>query len=326
MAGFAPEVLALLNAPRAGAGGGMPHGSMGGPIGDVYYVNGGADGVTAGVDAADRGSKDRPFLTIEYAIAQCINDHDDYIICWNTYNQETFPITLTLDSLHIIGVAGPDGSWPALEGADVGDVPAFDFGVGVENCEIAGFNISGGATSPCIDIPSGANMTWIHHCTFGHDWFGGAQDAIVLCALGGSLRNVIIEDNWFLGDTFACGKITSRGIVQTGGGIQGLTIRRNYFIGLVDGAIRLGIPADGAGGSDMHMICNNYIGCGQDLLGNGIFLGAQSYGCIVAHNEANQGRDKMAANSYNDAAAAADDNHWMSNQHGIAMVYPSVAV
>jgi len=322
MAGFAPEVLELLKSPRAGAGGGMPHGSMGGPIGDIFYVNGGADGVTAGVDT-NPGTKDLPFLTIEHALSQCTNDHDDYIICWNTYNQDTFPITMTLDSVHVIGVAGPDGSWPALEGADVGDVPAFDFGVGVENCEIAGFNISGGATSPCIDIPSGANMTWIHHCTFGHDWFGGAQDGIVLCALGGSLRNVIIEDNWFLGDTFACGKITAYGIVQTGGGIQGLTIRRNYFFGLASGAIKLGDPGVGAGGSDMHVIVENYFGCAVDQDGIAIFLGSQSYGCLVGANEAQMGRDVMAIGvPYEDQGATANDNHWMSNQQGDTMVYP----
>lgn len=325
MAGFAPEVIKALE--TVGVGGAMPHG---GPVGNVWYVNGGADGITAGVNALGRGGKDRPFLTIEYAIAQCINDNDDYIICWNTYNQDTFPITMTRDSVHVIGVAGPDGSWPVLDASSQGidgGPAAFDFGVGIENCEIAGFSLSGGGTGPCIDIPSGANMTWIHHCTFGHDWFGGARDGIRFLELGGSIRNVIIEDCWFLGDTFGSGTLTSHGIIQTGGAMVGCTIRRNYFIGLVDGAIRLGINADGAGASQGHVICDNYTGCGQDLVGNAIYLGENSFGCLVAHNEANQGRDKMVANSYEDiAAGGANDNHWMSNQHGLVMVYPHVAV
>lgn len=320
-----PNVLALYNnlyQQLEGAKMGLGQGRKG----NIFFVNGGADGVTAGLNTNDGLTPANAFLTIAYAMTLCtVNDNDDFIYCFNVYNQEAFPITITGDSIHIIGLAGPDGSWPALDATSTGDVSVFDFAVGVENCEIAQFNLAAGATAPCIEVASGTNMLWIHNCYFGHDWFAGGQDGIDFLNLGGSLRNVIVEDNWFWGDTGGCGTLTRFGIVQSGGSMMACTIRRNYFGGLANGAINIGVNASGAGPCHDNIVCDNYIGCASDTAGIAIYLGEDAYGCIVAHNEAQHGRDaaSMVQNPYLDQAALATDNHWMSNQVGNEMEYPA---
>ena len=314
--GFAPAVLFNLNSPKQGVGGGLPHGSFGGPVGNVFYVNGGADGVTAGINAPGRGTKDRPFLTMAYARGQCINDHDDYIIVWNCYNQDVFPFTVNLDSLHIIGVAGPNGGWPALDAA-AGNTAVFI--IAAQNVEIAGFNLSGGAAHGAIEFASGANMAWIHHCTFGHYWFGPSQDGITSPIGGGSVWSVVVEDCWFYGNSGPCGKLTRYGIFNADVAWGGWTIRKNYFLGVPTGAIILG----GTGAAHEIVIDHNCIGCGADGLGNAITLDAQSNGCVVQDNEAAHGSAAlMTAAPYSDVLAG-DENHWVSNQAQDQMVLPN---
>lgn len=309
MAGFAPEVLALLQSMGLYA-------PMG--IGEKFYVNGGADGVTAGIDAAGRGSKDRPFLTIAYALTQCVGGRNDYVYCWNTRNQDTAPIEIDfgLSHVHIIGLAMPGGAPLELEPAD--DNPMFhlnpSLGGSLPGIEIAGFNLGGGATHGCIEVEGMCNMLWIHDCTFGHLWVPAAQDGIWVVGLSNS-QSVLIERNWFYGE-----KITQFGIsapAATAHLAQG-TIRDNYFIIVPTGAISL--PGD----CDQMVIEHNKIACGADVAGNAIDLGAFTHGCLVANNEAAHGSTAlMTAAPYRDTAPDADDNHWMSNQAQDQFVLPN---
>lgn len=322
MAAFAPEVLALLSSPRAGVGGGMAHGAFGGPIGNVFYVNGGADALTTGIDAVNRGTKDLPFLTIAYALTQCVTDNDDYIICWNTYNQDTFPIVISLDSVHIIGVASPNGGWPALD-ATVGNTAVFTLATGIENVEIAGWNLAGGAAHAAIEFVSGNNMTWIHHCTFGHYWFGPSQDGIGGAGGGGNHFSVIIEDCWFYGSGGPNGNLTRCGIISGTGASWGeWTIRNNFFVALPTRAIDLGITIEATVINEL-IIEHNIIGCVSDTDNIAIALSTKCHDCVISDNKAQYGKVTMTNNPFGDAAS---DNHWMCNQVGSVMKFPDEAM
>ena len=306
MAGFAPEVLALL----ASIGLQAPMG-----IGEKFYVNGGADGVTAGIDAVGRGSKKRPFLSIAYALTHCVSGRHDYIYCWNTNHQDeaaSIVIPSLMNNVHIIGIAMPGCS--TLELNVTGDYPAIIVNPGVllgpaRGIEIAGFNISGGATSGCIELDGACDMVWIHHCTFGHAWGAGGQDGIRFNGVSPT-ASALIEDNWFYGF-----KLTRYGVygIST---FQGC-IRKNNFVEVPTCAIALiGVPVD------TMVVEGNLIACGADALGNAIDLGASTNGCLVARNEAAHGSGTlMTAAPYHDAQGG-DENHWMSNQAHDQFVLP----
>jgi len=287
-------------------------------MGSVFYVNGGTDGVTAGLDTDDGLTPATAFLTILHALGECTNGANDYIFCWNVYNQDAFPIAITggntMDSVHIIGISEPNSL--NLMDASVGDTAVFI--VGAENVEIAGFSLAGGATHGAIELLSGANMPWIHHCTFGHYWAGVGQDGISN-SLGGAVWNLVVENCWFYGSSGPCGKLSRYGIsngVQSWGGF---TIRNNYFLGIPTCAIILGNP----GAAHEGVIDHNCIGCGADALGNAIILEAQSNGCLVQGNEAAHGSAAlMTAAPYSDTQAG-DENHWVSNQAQDQMVLPN---
>lgn len=312
MAGFAPEVLALLKSLGLYA-------PMG--IGEKFYVNGGADGVTAGIDAVGRGSKDRPFLTIAYALLSAVAGRNDYIYCWNTYNQDTAPIVVNVSMVHIIGIAKPGIHTAILTPSD--DNPMFQapiVGGGVSGVEIAGFCLGGGATNGCIDLLGGQYDWWIHHNTFGHEWAQAAQDGIRLTAAS-HLQALLIEDNIFLGASGPKGTITRYGIiaeVASAHVYQGV-IRRNKVLRCPNGAISL------LNDCREIIVEENKIGCASDAVAMAINLGATCSGCLIAHNEAQHGDAVMAQNPYHDQAAA-DENDWMCNQVGSVMKYPDEAM
>ena len=313
MAGFAPEVLALLNSLGLAA-------PMG--IGEKFFVNGGADGITAGVNAAGRGSKDRPFLTIAYALTQCVANRNDYIFCWNTYNQDTAPIVVTVPYVHIIGLNKPGIGTLILTDALAGDNPMFQcpvVGGGTSGVEIAGFCIGGGATHGCIEI-SAAYDWWIHHCTFGHEWAQAPQDGIRIVALS-HCQALLIEDNIFLGASGPKGTITQYGIVApaaTAHVYQGV-IRRNKILRCTTGGIAL------LNDCREVIVDENKISCASDAVAMAIDLGVTTSGCQISHNEAQHGDAVMAQNPYRDQAVA-DANDWMCNQVGSVMKYPDEAM
>ncbi len=318
MAGFAPEVLSKL----AGMGLQAPMG-----IGKKFFVNGGADGVTHGHNVAGKGeSIATAFLSITFALTQCVAGRNDYIFCFNVYNQDASPISIPsgLNMIHIIGLQLKGGS--SLSLATTGDTPMFYLNTLVTgplaDLEIAGFNLGGGTTHGCIEIHGACDMLWIHDCVFGHAWLPLSQDGIRIASVSNS-QGVIIEDNLFYGNSglAAQGKLTRYGIGQIAGSapLHGGAIRRNHFIKCPTGAINLAAQV-------WEMVIeDNKISCGTDALGNAITLSPSTASCLIARNRANRGQIIMTNNPYLDSAGAAD-NDWLSNYLGIVMHYPSVAV
>lgn len=298
-------------------------------MGAVFFVNGGSIAAFgAGVNVAGRGTTpDRPFSSIQYAIDQCVTGRGDFIYCWNVYNQDTFPINVNKDNVHIIGIAAPNGQ-PALLAAHAADnVACFNFPQDEgENSEIAGFNMGAGVDHACIELQGSNAGVWIHHNEFGQLWSEGGQDGIGIGLAPGVVHGLIVEDNWFYGTKHGAGKLTRHGIVCLAGYLTQGTIRRNYFLEMP------GDAANGTGGAiyvatshpfDQCVIENNYIGGGNDAAtGWGIYLGADSHGNLVCGNEANDGKTVAVSSPYVDES----DNNWISNQWGILIVHPETGV
>lgn len=291
-------------------------------VGNVYFVNGGADGVTTGSNANDGLTPANAFLTITYALTQCVAGRNDYIYCFNVYQQEpAYPIVVNVSHVHIIGVSNPDGHQALM--VPTGNTAMLNIPLvagGITGIEIAGFNLGAGAAHGCIEVDGAAYGLWIHNCNFGHVYAGGGQDGIWFIAMSCCQSN-IIEDCWFWGNAKGQGLLTQFGISAPAATahIRQCTIRNNYFSKLASCAISL------LGDCDDNVIENNLIGLGADVQGDGITLGAFAVGNLVARNEAARGSNCAAtstANPFLDSAPADADNDWISNQWCVTITEP----
>lgn len=131
-------------------------------LGRVFYVNHFAPGSDDN-NGIDPGT---PFLTITHALGECAAGRNDYIVvldCWAEAT-ETWPIPVSVDRVHIIGIDSENGKYPRLVAAD--DTSIFD--ITADYFEIAGFSFGGGASRGAIRWQGSKARGIIHHCWFGH--------------------------------------------------------------------------------------------------------------------------------------------------------------
>lgn len=277
-----------------------------GDVGQTFYVDGvnGSDN-NVGQDSA------HPLLTIAAALVKCVDQNHDYIFVMDYWRPtgETWPIPITKDHIHIIGVGGHPGlCWPAVHPAT--DLAAFQLYSSGQYGEIAGLTIGGGNSHGGIDWQNQGQVDgfWIHHNVFGHQWFGTPKSAILQAAAAsrGGYGNVI-EDNEIMGDLANCsGAITGNGIDMLGAvRSYDLIIRRNRFMGC---AININLTKVTNG----QMLDNRFI-CADSVDGEAVSLLAACLGCMVDGNRAMNGGDAaMTKEPYRDVAAT-NKNHWGVN-------------
>lgn len=277
-----------------------------GDVGQTYYVDG-----VGGSDNNEGKSYGAPLLTIAAALAKCVDGNHDYIFVLDYWRPsgETWPIPITKDIIHLIGVGGRPGlPWPAIHPAT--DVAAFQLYSSGQYGEIAGFTIGGGNSHGGIDWQNEGQVDgfWIHHNVFGHQWFGTPLSAILQPAAasrGG--YGCCIEDNAILGDLANCsGKITGNGIDMLGAVMSyDLIIRRNRFKGT---AININLTKVTNG----EIFDNRFI-CADSVDGEAVSLLTACRGCMVDGNRAMNGGDAaMTKEPYRDVAAT-NKNHWGVN-------------
>jgi len=293
--------------------------------GTTYFVDG-----FNGDDTRDGFTPANAFQSIRHALDQCVSANDDYIFCWNLWRQDTFPIEVDRNAVHIIGIHGPQG-YPGMSVPT--DTATFHFAAGAgDNSEIACFALggTGAAVHASIEMDGDNNSVWIHNCSFGHLWCGepvvAIQDGIRMTGPA-VFHNGVIEDCWFHGSAVGAGRIARCGI--WGEWLSLVTIRNNYFLkcpgydilgdgDMVGGAIYL------AAGNQCSII-HNKIGVADDTKsGNGIYL-KECQGCLIAENEANRGVVTDAKIPFVDMAGG-DFNDWMCNQVGKANQDPATSV
>lgn len=195
----------------------------------VFFV----DGSQGDDEAGSLGqTADAPLKSITKALSYCsdwsgITRSNDFIFVLGYYqaSTETWPIAITKDHVHIIGiynsyVGGPSWIQPPSTTAAIT--------VAADGVELANLELGAGATSGGIEVVG--NATWglhIHHCRFGMGLGMTAKNGILLPTGNGEMINGVIEDCQF------GTKLTNNAIdILAAGGpntVKGTIIRRNQF-------------------------------------------------------------------------------------------------
>jgi hypothetical protein len=292
---------------------------LGGPIGAgrIFFVDGinGNNG-NIGTDP------NFPWLTITYALTQCVNDRNDYIIVLDHW-QEVVNINVT--RVHIIGLSNflrPNSNHSFVQMNAAADTAIFTISALSNNCEIAGFSFGGGATHAGIENAGGTPMgVHIHDCVFGHSFAGGTpRDGILI---GLNATNIRIEDCVFLGAPGGKGTLTRDGIRWAGAGdpLNGY-IGENEFKALPGVGINFVSVANATGGITIK---DNIFSCESDKQGAAITLAPTTRGFLVSGNKALYGPTTaaMANNPYLDQTTVAPFNAWMANYKGNVLIDPA---
>ena len=292
-----------------------PAGIVGGfnTPGTVYFTD-----IFNGDNTNNGLSPDVPFQTIAYALTQCTDDNDDYIIVMDAWNEAT-PITVACTRVHIIGLStSPERPYPVLTAT--GDTNVMVISNASQSSEIANLDFGGGNTAAGIAAIGGSTPMGviIHDCTFGNGWAG--DTALYGIWVAAEATALAIMNCQFRGSG---GGVT--GGTLTGDGIR-LTMNANLG-GRITGNILQGLPGiaiNFTANGDAYVIADNIIACDADTAGSAITLSATTTGCLVANNKAMFGdaAGGMLTNPFLDNAAAGS-NHWAGNMKGAAFTDPA---
>lgn len=289
-------------------------------VGNVFWV----DSVAG--DNGNVGTRpDQAFATIIYALTQCTNNNNDYIMVIRSA-EEAATITVGVSRVHIIGLGNffrPNSNHPYVELSAGGDWAIFTLTDDSDNCEIAGFSLGGGATAAGIQNLAGTpEGIHIHDCVFGHAFIADTpQDGIFIDL---NATNIRIEHCTFLGIPGGKGTITRDGIRWDSGAnpLNG-AIENNQLKGLPGIAINFVALLNDTGGitikDNLIVMEDGY------AVGDAINLAATVRGFMVVGNKAMYGQATaaMVNNPYLDSCIAAPFNSWGQNSKGNVLVDPA---
>ena len=288
--------------------------------GNIFWVNG-IDGVGSNSNAGT--TRAAPFLTLTYALAQCVDNQNDIIFVEDYWQPtgEAWPIHVNKQQVHIIGLAQRNLPFPAI--SPTSDVAAFHLMSSGQYGSIENLTIGGGASGGCIEWGQDGQVDGflIKKCTFGHPWFraplnGIRQDGAV--SRGGYSNR--IEKCTFLGDLAGeahahLGTITGNAIAQLSVALPfyDLEIVDNVFKGC-QRAINLLYTKDAV------IEENRFTTPDAATDGESIWLGAATFGIMINNNWAFKGTGAaLTYNPYYDAG----NNHWGLNYRQGVSVMPA---
>ena len=276
---------------------------------NVYYVYGNDGGI--GDDTNDGLTPTSPFLTITAALAACTANNNDCIVVLDYWQPtgETWPISVNVNLVHILGAMGQGGQWPQI--TPTGDTAAFS--IAADYVELARMGLTGGATHGCVENNVAASR-WgarIRDCSLGV--LGAAQDGI---------RNVAAGDQPYL-NVQRC----RFGVGLTRDGIRIEHNATRAKIGDPWGAGNMferipGVAINIVGAASEVGIYNNTVIVPANTAGGAITMSAIAVNCIAFGNKANFGDTAMGNNPYADGAAGGV-NHWGNNMQAVTLVMPS---
>jgi hypothetical protein len=275
------------------------------PYGKVLYVH---NGHAATSDNNDGTNPDFPLTTITAAIAKATANQDDFIIVQGMSNAlETWPLALSKHKLHVISsqyILGEEVPGHGRIITPPADTAAFY--ITGDRVEVAGFEISAGATHACFEFSTVA-QSWgahIHHNNMG--WMGAAQDGIRMTGAVDKV-NFLIHDNTFND------KITRDGIRIDQNATRS-RIWNNNFRRVTGVGINLVTLC-----TDIYAIHDNWFNPILDAAtGGSIFCNLNSTGCMFYNNYSMHDKAAMAQVPYRDLGA----NHWGLNYYGILAIMP----
>lgn len=280
----------------------MPHTALTSPI----FVNG-----STGSNSNDGLSRTTPLLTLTAAIAKQTDENKHLYIFVERFYQpagETWPIVFDKNNVHVIGMGGPNGTWCFIK--PVGDYAGVRFDA--DRCEIAGFEIGGGATSGCIEFGAYNWGNLIRDCWFGVTNTTQGRDGI--WTEGG------LGYHTYYATVIRCmfGKNLTRDGIRldsdASSSMLGLPGMGNIFKQINGVAIN-----DTGGFFPDGMCCDNVFGLAADTKGDAIT--SASARTIFDGNRANTGRTAMSANPYLDTGTG----HWLNNYKANTHVLPATS-
>ena len=289
----------------------IPTNQIGRPfnLGKVFYVDTYGPAASANNEGTD---PNRPLTTVESALAKCTANQSDYIMVLDLWSTDSEPIVVDTARVHIIGINnGPLPMW--VTATPGGDTAEFQIPTAGQHCEIAGFNIGGGANRGGIQFQTSPFGVWIHHNVFGHEFPGAATPkyGVEANTAPTGVVHSVFEDNWFYGTTGGFGgRIDSNGMLMYG--VKGCVIRRNVFMGIPGIALQL---TDTKGAA----ILDNRFSMGADTAGYAITL-IGCTGCWIDGNSANFGESQASAGYQDDGTNV---NNWGRNWRGDDEKFPT---
>jgi len=265
-------------------------------LGAVVYVDG-----CAGSDSNSGLDPTHPLLTIAAALALCTNDQNDTIVVLDYYELESdVAVTINKSKVTIVGSEGgcKDRSWTCIHAT--ADTACFI--VAANDVRIHQFYFDAGAAHGGVEFSGNRCRIGVFDCYFGTGAYG------VYDAPGGVAFSLEVANCFFQQS------LTSHSIYINDDPAH-CFFHHNMFDQAQGDAINI---VQGGG----LRVCDNTIACGADAQGRGITLGASVTRCLCARNYANFGDTDMAANPFEDGAAAGI-NHWMGNMKGITLIQPA---
>lgn len=265
-------------------------------IGKVFYVWGGG-----GDDSQEGTDPNFPLNTIATAIGKCSNSKNDYIFVLDHY-QETFPISVSVSYVHILGLMSPPAVWLTASGS------TSIFSIAADGFEIAGFEFGAGSTSAAIEWGASKGYGTIHDCFFG--WMQAGRDGINVTSY--EAAGTIIENCWF-------GSNITRDGIRIAAAMTRGAIRNNIFRRVPGIGINVTVSMS------QGQILDNTFSLDDDVNGEAISLiDAGSEGKIMVFgNRAANGMlsNGYAYNPYRDTYANTI-NDWGLNYQGNRVVEP----
>ena len=277
-------------------------------IGNIYYVNGGSDGPTDNYGNGTTPSD--PKRTLTAAVGKCVTGHNDYIFVLNYGSNaravETWPVAISKDMVHVIGLsANPASKWAVVTATGTN---ANAFTVTGQRCEIAQLEIGGTATGSGCGIAvgnvAGVWGLYVHDC-----WFGVADGAGTNGILVGSTFDApyLTVENCVFGNG-----LTGTAILLTGVATK-FQFKNNEFR---SNTLCISVAGSCVGGS----ITGNKFQLDADTNGDAITLAAGTSLIWIDGNSAHYGKTAMANKPYTDGSTT---NTWGINYKGITPALPA---
>lgn len=283
------------------------------PIGEEFYVGG------AGASDSKSGQiAEEPLLKIATALEQCKNGRHDVIWVQDYWDNDTFPIVLNKQCVHILGLSTKalSSQWPIM---NAGANPCFQIGTpGGSYCEIAGLSMITDATHPCIEVVGTDCRIHLHHLALGEH--GVAQDGILSPGVGFDL-------NWSTIEYCIFGQFLARDGIKAYGA-SWTDIRDNIFVQY--GGI--GVNLDGPASVYLGQIIRNRFYKGSAAIGAAAGWAISilsSREAMIDDNRAMESGVAPQNNPYKDLSgggvAGATKNGWGVNWSGGVTVMPDVS-
>ena len=289
-------------------------------IGNIYYLDGGSTGPADNDE--DGLTRATPKGSLTAALALCTSGNNDVIIVLNYGSagrglETSFPVTVSKDMVHIVGVGTPAQKWCTMKVAagDAADTanPAIYFTgnrCSIHNMEIGGGDTSCGLKAGSLNAAANGWGLWVNDC-----WFGVTGDTVGRDGIG----VIATHDCPYLTVTNCRfgGSLTRDGIRINGNatrGSIGLPGKGNWFARLSGG---VAINATAPTALSMH---DNVVALAANSKGAAITTAGT--GGTINGNKANYGVTAMANDVHLDTGA----NDWILNyKGGITASMPSTS-